>query len=1153
MKRRFSAFALALVMALTMILQPVPVQAAGTNAGSYQVTLPEGYDENHAYPVVYVMPQDGYHADDSGIVEKLQAAMKNGTSADMIIVRPAFEEGADIYEAMEALVAEIDSKYNTIADANYRAVVGTGVGGYLAYILGLTEKAVVEVPEETTAVEETKAEETTAAAEEEATAEEETTVAEETTTAEETTAEEETTAAEESTEEEEATTAEEATVAEEETTEEETTVAAEETTVEEETTVAAEETTAEEETTAAAETTATVETTAAEDAEAAAVAEEAETEEAAEEETEEAAPEYTTLAFPKLFKYIASTRGDFVSSENPWYSVYGDVYEYLNSMGSRTVGKFYTYMDAPVSDAWTDMKNSTDDMGEMLIGFGLAADVCEFTVRSGAFTDSFLTESVNRIADRITNGMMTGIVSGSVSLANAALTSAEEKAEATYTINVNSTFGLFSSVEEDMEITVSLIDPNSEEVLTSSSADEKAATGETVTGTLDLENVVNGSASTVQLSVNVLGTELVLGTATLARIQDTVIDGDYQYIDLMGDWYFHFTGNKNGLDATNLLETAQSENWPVVQPALAWWTKGFGDVTSTMANWPSYWDYGIIGDGYYVRSFEVPESFDAEELILSVGYLDDRGEVYINGQLVGATGMKDGTSDGDSAWAIYSYFDLDSSVLNIGGTNTIVVRCQNDGIGGGGWYSGPIAIYSKTAFESDESTASLFNEYSFESSYAASAQGKEGNVENKYLVYLPDGYYESDKYYPTVYLMHQYNSDHTSYIIDDVDTLIDEAIKQALIDEMIVVVPNSSESSWWRGDWMKMVTEELVPLIDSQYRTIDDARYRFTAGCSMGGQGAFGVALTNPDLFSGAISFFGAFSMGLDASPNVIAENESAEYLKYYSMYFICGNQDVYKFGVPAIQLHQTLLNKDVAHEFFIDNGSHDSAFYLPHFIEAFVYLRNNMYQSDEAVEDLLTGKVTVDTENGVAVKTVFEALKGIEEYYNVIPDSSYTKDSNPDLSIPLTIEVVQNGEVVFSAVERDHAINAGDLSEVFKYDITAYVDADAEYTITYKAAIFDRVVELASVTMNGPVDDEDESAGNDDETGTNTGTDTGKDANNGTSAGTTTGTGNGTGTTAGSGVDTGDHAPIALYVVVMAAAVSVIAAMFLARKRRKS
>ena len=156
-----------------------------------------------------------------------------------------------------------------------------------------------------------------------------------------------------------------------------------------------------------------------------------------------------------------------------------------------------------------------------------------------------------------------------------------------------------------------------------------------------------------------------------------------------------------------------------------------------------------------------------------------------------------------------------------------------------------------------------------------------------------------------MYLLHQFNSDHTSYRTDHVDALLDEGIKAGLFDKMIVVIPNSSENSWWTGEWEKMITEELIPLIDGKYRTINDPRYRLTVGCSMGGQGAYAVALRNPDYFTGAVSFFGAFSFGAENSPNAIASKEPVEYLKSYALYFICGNQDSYGFGAPAIQLHQ--------------------------------------------------------------------------------------------------------------------------------------------------------------------------------------------------------------------------------------------------------
>lgn len=1294
MKRRITSFLLVMAMILTT-LQPLSVQAAGETeeTKNYSVTLPAGYDDNHSYPVVYVMPQNGTVQDNSGITEKLQAAMAAGTATEMIIVEPEFKTGENLYDAMDAIIADVDASYNTIADADHRAIVGTGVGGYLAYILGLTEENPDPYPSETPDGPETPVD--PEPIEKEAVCvNTEVTIAGQYPVSIEVKVDDATGL--------DALTAEDFTVAGKsagwltsdlhdfEATFSDVAVdgnvvtltfgafperypyvdnytvtcAANEAltfTVTKDTqtfTPIADEfeqvrkadggefdynlftpaDTSEAQPLvlvfhgfgddenlyhnrlatawadpdnqadrpayvlapmfggyamyqkagreavyenvyakvqemiqsgkvdpsriyvtgksygggavyeflekypdlaagaiamcgqstspysdvqsnlskikeiplwiAHATNDPTVKISNSKDvvsklqkagskvvkfteyadadmppvvtpvvgpdvqgiesyhAVESVVLEDEAYMEWLFSQAKELPPVVQTLDAPKNFKYIASTRGDFVSSANAWYATYGDVYDYMEAMGSGTLGKFYTYIDSPTDDAWSDLENGTNDIGQMIINNGTAAEQCEFTTRLGAFDDAFLTESVNRIGRRITDGILADAISGTVALKDTVLSSTASTFDVDYTVKTTDEIATFSKNAADMEIIVEVKDPSTKEVLASATA--AAKTGEDAAGTLTLDKNIKGTSADVVLSVKVLGAKFELASAKALSVRETVVDGDYQLIDLMGDWNFHYLQRSkklSGYDAVKAdIESGAYKDWSVVQPGLAWWTMGFGDLVSNLGG--SYADYGFVGEGWYVREFEVPANFDAQDLYISIGNLDDRGQTWINGQLVGETGMVNGTPNGESAWEEYSYYKVDPSVLNIGGTNTIAVSCYNDGMGGGGWYSGPVALYSKAAFDADDSTASYFTEYEFDSKYAASAQGKTGTVKNKYLIALPESYDENpDRYYPTVYLMHQYNSTHKSYMTDDVDRLLRNAAKAGLLDEMIIVVPNSQESSWWRGDWMKMVSDELVPLIDSEYRTIKDARYRFTAGCSMGGQGSFGVALQNPDIFSGAVSFFGAFSMGGDASPNRIVEEESKEYMDNFAMYFICGNQDMYKFGDPAVELHQQLLAKGVDHQYFIDNGGHDSTFYLPHFVEGFKYVRDNMYKSSTSVKSFLDADVSVDKNANLSVD--FRASKGISKYFNSIPASSYTKDATPDLSIPLTIRVEQNGKVVFEAVERDLEISKDNRTDFFKYDLSDYVVADEQYTVSVVASIFDLVLEIKNETVN--------------------------------------------------------------------------------------
>ena len=295
-------------------------------------------------------------------------------------------------------------------------------------------------------------------------------------------------------------------------------------------------------------------------------------------------------------------------------------------------------------------------------------------------------------------------------------------------------------------------------------------------------------------------------------------------------------------------------------------------------------------------------------------------------------------------------------------------------------------------------------------------------------------------------------------MIDGVNVLLDEAIEEGLLDDLIVVIPNSDPNSWWKDQWETMVVEDLIPHIDANYRTVKDARYRFTAGCSMGGQGAASIALTNPDLFSGFAAFYGAFyggypaynyffsfgdSMG-DISPITVAKNEGAEYMKNFSMAFICGNQDDYTFGLGKIELHQLLEDYGVDHYFLIENGRHEGAFYLPRFKETLSYA------------ELKT------TKDGLTL--TFAAKDIIEKYFAENPDSPYTKTETPALNIPLRITVTQNGRQ-YQALLEDHVLEPGQQASVITLSAEDFVaitrstggfDPTKKFTYKIEGAIFD-------------------------------------------------------------------------------------------------
>lgn len=98
---------------------------------------------------------------------------------------------------------------------------------------------------------------------------------------------------------------------------------------------------------------------------------------------------------------------------------------------------------------------------------------------------------------------------------------------------------------------------------------------------------------------------------------------------------------------------------------------------------------------------------------MAVGCFDESNEVYINGKLIGSNGINFndegvGFYDGSNPWDVNNVYALDSSVLNYGGKNTIAIRTCNSS-GGGGWYQGPVGIYTVAAYNKAAGKPSVYS------------------------------------------------------------------------------------------------------------------------------------------------------------------------------------------------------------------------------------------------------------------------------------------------------------------------------------------------------------------------------------------------------------------------------------------------------------
>jgi S-formylglutathione hydrolase FrmB len=138
-------------------------------------------------------------------------------------------------------------------------------------------------------------------------------------------------------------------------------------------------------------------------------------------------------------------------------------------------------------------------------------------------------------------------------------------------------------------------------------------------------------------------------------------------------------------------------------------------------------------------------------------------------------------------------------------------------------------------------------------------------------VYLPPDYEKySEKRFPTVYCLTGFTGRGKMLLNDNAFTpnlaeRMDLLIAENRIKPMIVVMPdcfthyggsqyiNSSAT----GDYEDYLTEEIVPFVDENFRTIGDRNSRAVMGKSSGGYGALIMAMRHADIFALACSTSG--------------------------------------------------------------------------------------------------------------------------------------------------------------------------------------------------------------------------------------------------------------------------------------------------------
>jgi enterochelin esterase-like enzyme len=201
----------------------------------------------------------------------------------------------------------------------------------------------------------------------------------------------------------------------------------------------------------------------------------------------------------------------------------------------------------------------------------------------------------------------------------------------------------------------------------------------------------------------------------------------------------------------------------------------------------------------------------------------------------------------------------------------------------------------------------------------------------EYRVYLPPCYAETaDLRYPVLYLVHGQSFTDDQWDRLGVDELADELIAAGEIAPFLVVMPRDRYGGQpTENNFAQVILDELIPLIDAEYRTLADREHRAVGGLSRGAGWAVHLAITHPELFSAlgahspAIFYTDAQMMRtwLDEIP--------VEALP--RIYIDLGDKDRPEITDVSLWFGEILNQRSIPHEWHLFSGYHTEEYWSAH------------------------------------------------------------------------------------------------------------------------------------------------------------------------------------------------------------------------------
>ena len=332
------------------------------------------------------------------------------------------------------------------------------------------------------------------------------------------------------------------------------------------------------------------------------------------------------------------------------------------------------------------------------------------------------------------------------------------------------------------------------------------------------------------------------------------------------------------------------------------------DFRPSACNQPDQTYPMVNSQGYARFRIEAP---DAKSVIVSLGLGGSGGTVLQKDK----NGVWTGTTDGPMDPGFHYYhLTIDGATVNDPGANNYY--------GSARWESGiEIPADDQDFYAWKDVPHGQLVQVLFPSKNTPKDNPHWAGANPRAFVYLPPSY-DGKKRFPVLYLQHGWGEDETAWSSQGRANLImDNLIAAGKCDPFIIVMTYglTNECKWGHMnefDWsvfQRILVDDLVPYIDSHFKTKPQRQWRAMAGLSMGGVETKNTTLAYPETFA----YYGLLSGGTYAPDDFKGKTTPR------MVFMSCGskenpdgvNQAAAKLREAGIQAH-SYISDGTAHEF---------------------------------------------------------------------------------------------------------------------------------------------------------------------------------------------------------------------------------------------